>query len=108
MSTKELLDEAVTAGVLFGSGRGKNGVAGERCVASTFPEKWEWKEEKEPRLEGASASAMLGLVGACALEDLGKERSDECSVASSSTAASSIGTPFVPSSRHLNPLYQRH
>lgn len=61
------MEGAIAGGVFVGFEGGMNGVAGERCVASTWwLERRERKDEKEPRAEpladGWSASDMVGLL----------------------------------------------
>lgn len=78
-------DGETAGGVSVGFRGGRNGVAGERCVASMWLlEKREWREEMdpraEPRAEGWSASAIVGRLWGMR---------DERSVGSSSSTASS-------------------
>ena len=86
MESVDLAFEGETAGgVPVGFGGGINGVAGERCVASTLLlERRERREEKDPRdeplAEGKSASDIVGLL--CGSRD-------DCSVGSTSSTASS-------------------
>jgi len=72
-------------GVDVGFEGGMKGVAGERCVADTWVlERRERKEEKEPLADGRSTSEIVGRL--CGSRDV-------CSVASSSSTASSSTAP---------------
>lgn len=96
-------------GASVGFGGGRKGVAGERCVASTFPEKREWREEKEPRLEVASASAIDGLVGAFGGLFRGSRALSSVACSSSTASSSPPPTRFTTGvSLSVNPLYQKH
>ena len=84
-SVDRVFDGETAGGVEVGLGGGMNGVAGERCVASTWLlERREQSDEKdpreEPRAEGKSASEIVGLL--CGSKA-------DCSVGSSSSIASS-------------------
>ena len=74
-------------GASVGLGGEIRGVAGDRCVGSTFVDKREWIEEKELRLAGWSASAIVGHSAAS--EGLLCGSKDVCSVVCSSSTASS-------------------
>lgn len=85
-------------GAVVGFEGGMNGVAGERCATGTWVlERRERKEEKEPLADGRSASEIVGRL--CGSRD-------DCSVASSSTTASSStasGTIFAATSEKVKP-----
>lgn len=98
-------------GLSVGLEGGMKGVAGERCVASTLPEKRECRLEKEPLFEGASASAIDGLGGRFDVRCCGNSVDSSVACCSSSTASSSTmiaGTTSVTASLRVKPLYQKH
>lgn len=104
--TEDLVFETA-GGAPVGLGGERKGVAGERCVASTLLEKREWMEEKEPRFEGPSASAINGWIDV--LEGRWWGSSADSSVCCSSpTASSSTTTPgaglLAGPSDSVNPL----
>lgn len=79
------LEGETAGGISVGFEGGMKGVAGERCVASTWLlERRDRRDEIEPRAEpladGVSASAIVGLL--CGSRD-------DCSVGPSSSTASS-------------------
>ena len=81
-------------------------MAGERCVASSWPfDRPEWREENEPRVERCSASEIAGRSGV--FEGLLCGKREDCSVGgSSSTASSSMAGVDLPAgaSRSVKPL----
>ena len=102
-------------GTAVGVGGGMNGVAGERCVASTLGlERRECREENEPREDTRSMSLILGLFPAAAVVEDGLfcgRRADRSVVSppSSSSSTSTASSSSLPStlpteSDSTNPL----
>ncbi len=89
-------------GVPVGFGGDIKGVAGDRWLASILLVKRECTEETEPRLEGLSASDIVGRTGVWDGRLCGSR--DDSSVLSSSTASSSIaGTATAFESDSVKP-----